>query len=111
MAEEEAVEAGWKVGQGNVRVVGQDKESGSLWPVARDFLRRRASFCAGYRDLHGVTVTRAAGVAMTRAVTTPRWARRKPFGPSGWSARRVAAALVLGLAQLRQFEARKKIVE
>jgi conjugative transfer signal peptidase TraF len=37
---------------------------------------------------------------MTRASTAPRWARRKPFGPSGWPARRVAAALVLGLVVL-----------
>ena len=100
MVEEEAVEVVRKAGQGSVRVVGQDKESGSLWPVARDFLRRRASFFTGYRDLHGVTVTRDAGVAMTRAITAPRRARRKPFGPSGWPVRRVAAALVVGLIAL-----------
>jgi conjugative transfer signal peptidase TraF len=34
---------------------------------------------------------------MTRGITAPRRAQRKPFGPSGWPARRVAAALVLGL--------------
>jgi conjugative transfer signal peptidase TraF len=100
MQEAGAVEAGRKEVGRSVWVVGQDKESGSLWPVARDFLRRRASFFAGYRDLHGVTVTRDAGVAMTRAITAPRRARRKPFGPSGWPARRVAAALVLGLVAL-----------
>ena len=37
---------------------------------------------------------------MTCAITAPRRARRKPFGPSGWPARRVAAALVLGLVAL-----------
>ncbi len=84
------------VGQ-RASVVGQDKESGSQWPVVRDFLRRRASFFAGYRDLHSVTVTRGVKVAMTRAVTAPRWAWRKPFGPSGRPARRMSAALVLGL--------------
>jgi conjugative transfer signal peptidase TraF len=37
---------------------------------------------------------------MTRAITAPRRARRKPFGPSGWPARRVGAAIVVGLIAL-----------
>ena len=95
-----AVKTRCEDGRRSARVVGQDKESGSLWPAARDFLRRRASFFAGYRDLRGVSVTRKSRVAMTRAITAPLQARRKPFGRSGWPAGRVAAALVLGLAAL-----------
>src|SRR5713101_5732679 len=87
-------------GRGSVSVVGQDKESGSQWPVARDSLRRLAAFCADYHDPHGVTVTRGARVVVTRVNTAPRGARKKPSGPSEDRARRMAGALVLGLIAL-----------
>jgi conjugative transfer signal peptidase TraF len=93
------VEVVERVGR-SVWVVGQDKESGSRWAVGRDFLRHLAAFCADYHDLHGVTVTRGAEVAVTRVNTAPREARRMPFGPSGERARRMAAALVLALIAL-----------
>ena len=89
----------WEKGRGSVSVVGQDKESGSQWPVARDSLRRLAAFCADYHDPHGVTVTRGAEVAMTRVSTAPHGARKRPFGPSEKRARRVAAVLVLRLSR------------
>ena len=94
------METGYEDGRRSARVVGQDKESGSLWAFSRNFLRRGASFFTAYCDLHSVTVTRVAQVAMTRRITAPHQARRKPFGRSGWPAGRVAAALVLGLAAL-----------
>lgn len=81
-------------------VVWQDKESGSQWPAARDFLRPLPGFCADYHDLHGVTVTCGVEVAVTRVSTAPRRLRRKPFGPSGERARRMAAVLVLVLIVL-----------
>src|SRR5216684_8931980 len=90
----------WEKGRGSVSVVGQDKESGSQWPVARDSLRRLAAFCADYHDPHGVTVTRGARVVVTRVNTARRGARKKPFGPSEDRARRMAGALVLGLIAL-----------
>jgi len=89
----------WEKGRGSVSVVGQDKESGSQWPVARDSLRRLAAFCADYHDPDGVTVTRGAEVAMTRVSTAPHGARKRPFGPSEKRARRVAAVLVLRLSR------------
>ena len=102
MVEEEAVKAEKETGQRqrSVRVVGQGKESGSLWPVVCDFLRRRTNFCAGYSEQHGFSVTRKAWVAMTRAIAAARQVRRKPFQPSGWPTGRVATALVLGLIAL-----------
>src|SRR5260370_9851952 len=90
----------WEKGRGSVSVVGQDKESGSQWAVARDYLRRLAAFCADYHDPHGVTVSRGAEVAVTRVNTTPRRARRKPFGPTEERAVRMPAALVLWLIAL-----------
>jgi conjugative transfer signal peptidase TraF len=92
------VEGVERVGRG-AWVVGQDKESGSQWPVARDSLRRLAAFCADYHDPHGVTVTRGAEVAMARVSTAPHGARKRPFGSSE-HARRMAAALALGLIAL-----------
>ncbi len=94
------MEGVWEKTGGSVSVVGQDKESGSQWPVARDSLRRLAAFCADYHDPHGVTVTRGARVVVTRVNTAPRGARKKPFGPSEDRARRMAGALVLGLIAL-----------
>jgi len=90
----------WEKGRGSVSVVGQDKESGSQWPVPYDFLRRILAFCAGYGDPHGAIMTRGARVVVTRVNTAPRAARRKPFGPSEKRARHAAAALVLGLIAL-----------
>src|SRR5216684_3644430 len=90
----------WEKGRGSVSVVGQDKESGSQWPVARDSLRRLAAFCADYHDPHGVTVTRGAEVAMTRVSTAPRGARKRPCGPSEKHARRMTAVFVLALIAL-----------
>lgn len=90
------VEAAGKEAGRRASVVGQDKESGSLWPVVSDFLRRRASFFTGYRDLHGVIVARDAGVAVPRAITAPRGSRRKPCGRP----ERIAEAVLIGLVAL-----------
>ncbi len=89
----------WEKGRGSVSVVGQDKESASQYRATTGLPCYFRSFFVRHGDAHA-SEWRAPHASQCVTVTTaPRGARRKPFGSSE-HARRMAAALALGLIAL-----------
>ncbi len=93
MVEDEAVEAGWRAGQGSVRVVGQDKESASQHRATTVSPLLSRSFPMCWSDARA-SEWRAPCASQYRATkTAPRDARKKPCGRPA----RLVMALVMGL--------------
>ena len=62
------MEGAWEKMREKVSVVGQDKGSGSQWPVGPGFRWFPHDFCAGHSGTAEVIVTRDRWVTVTRAI-------------------------------------------